>query len=125
MKNKEFIVCAAIYVNDGIVHEEQCGNIDIGFVIAGRRHGDCYSTAKILSNDNQELKEIMVASGRDQQGFITSTNRYVGRAEAWIIAKENNQIQFGLEACEPITLNFDGKLETLGDQAILISENLY
>lgn len=47
-ERKEFILCVSIWVNDGIKHKEQCDNIETGFVIAGRRHGDCYTTAKLF-----------------------------------------------------------------------------
>jgi hypothetical protein len=50
---------------------------------------------------------------RDNQGFLTSLNRYVDRKEGWIIAKKNKQIQWGLEASEN------------GEDSALISENLY
>jgi hypothetical protein len=49
----------------------------------------------------------------DNQGFLTSLNRYVDRKEGWIIAKKNKQIQWGLEASEN------------GEDSALISENLY
>lgn len=47
-------------------------------------------------------KLISKLPDRDHQGFLTSLNRYVGRKEAWIIAKENNQIVYGLKASEAI-----------------------
>ena len=50
---------------------------------------------------------------RENQGFLTSLNRYVDRKEGWKIAKENNQIQWGLSASEN------------GEDSQLISENLY
>jgi len=34
---KEFILCAAIWINDGLKHNQQPENIEIGFVICGRR----------------------------------------------------------------------------------------
>jgi hypothetical protein len=116
---KEFIICAAIWVNDGIVHEQQPENIEIGFVICGRRHHNCYQTIEDIStlSVNNAIGELIKNMSGDEirkhQGFITSLDRYVDRREAWKIAKENNQIQFGLTASEN------------GEESILISENLY
>lgn len=113
---KEFIICAAIWVNDGMVHEQQPSNVDIGFVICGRRHHNCYQTIKDLVGDYNEYYKSLNMSDDDyrkHQGFITSLDRYVGRKEGWMIAKNNNQILFGLTASEN------------GDDSILISENLY
>lgn len=119
MINKEFIICAAIYINDGVIHEQQPENIKTGFVICGRRHNNCYQTIKSLTNFSANevigdlIKSLTREELREHQGFLTSLDRYVNRKEAWKIAKENNQIQFGLSASED------------GDDSILISENLY
>lgn len=118
MKN-EFILCAAIWINDGIYHEGQPQNIESGFVICGRRHHNCYQTITDLCGENVNSKfgKLINAMSDDEirshQGFITSLDRYVDRKEGWKIAKENSQIQFGLDASER------------GDASILISENLY
>ena len=93
---KEYILCAAIDY--------------YGTIICGHRHGDCYA---ILCGLTGLPSESSVLPDRDKQGFLTSTNRYVSRKEAWNIAKENNQIKWGLDASEN------------GDDSILISENLY
>lgn len=92
---KEFILCAAIDYN--------------GIIISGMRHGNCYETLKMLQPSIKEEDE----PGREQQGFLTSTGRYVDRKEAWNIASENNQIKFGKEFSDN------------GDDSELISENLY
>lgn len=117
--NKEFILCAAIWINDGKVHEQQPENIETGFVICGRRYHNCYQTIKDVTtlSANNTIGELIKSMSDDEirkhQGFITSLDRYVDRKEGWKIAKENNQIQFGLEASEN------------SDDSILISENLY
>ena len=89
---KEFILCASLNFN--------------GTIISAARHSDCYQILRELFADP-------VLPSREDQGFLTSLNRYVDRREAWKIAKENNQIKFGLTASEA------------GDDSILISENLY
>jgi hypothetical protein len=114
--NKEFILCAAIWINDNQVHEQQPKNIEIGFVICGRRHHNCYQTITDLKGDVDEYFKSLNMSEDDyrkHQGFITSLDRYVNRREGFKIAKANNQIQFGLSATENC------------DDSILISENLY
>lgn len=119
MKNKEFILCAAIWINDGKIHEQQPENIEIGFVVCGRRHHNCYQSIKDITELSVNtvvgdlVKNMSIDEIRKHQGFITSLDRYVDRQEGWKIAKENNQIQFGLVASEN------------GDESILISENLY
>lgn len=116
MEQKEFILCAAIWINDNQVHKQQPENIEIGFVICGRRHHNCYQTITDLKGDvNEYFKYLNMSEGdyREHQGFITSLDRYVNRREGFKIAKANNQIQFGLSATEN------------GDDSILISENLY
>jgi hypothetical protein len=113
---KEFIICAAIWVNDKQVHSEQPENIVVGFVVCGRRHNNCYQTIKSLKGDvNEYFKSLDMSEDdyRMHQGFMTSLDRYVDRREAFKIAKEKNQIQFGLTASEN------------GEDSILISENLY
>lgn len=92
---REWILCASINYK--------------GIIINGHRHSDCYEILKKLCPDipNEDLPQ------RERQGFLTSENRFVSRKKAYIIAKENNQIQYGKDASEN------------GDQSQLISENLY
>lgn len=118
---KEFILCAAIWINDGIYHDEQPVNIETGFVVTGRRHNNCYATISAISKLSVNetigdlIKKLSKEDLRKHQGFITSTDRYVNRQEGFKIAIENNQIQYGLNAMD---LNDQ-------DNNILISENLY
>jgi hypothetical protein len=104
----EKILCAAIHVKDGEQHVHQPKNIESGFVIAGRRHHNCYYTLSLM---NPEYNKLMV--GREGQGFITNKDRYVDRREGWEIALASGQIVYGLEA----SYN--------NDESVLISENLY
>ena len=120
MQRDEFIICAAVWYQDGLKHESQPRNIDSGFVVTGRRHSNCFATAKAISttSGNPELVSVIKRiehrmTQKEHIGFLTSLDRFVSRKEAWIIAKENNQIKFGLEASEN------------GDNSILISENLW
>lgn len=115
---REFILCAAIWINDKKEHKQQPENIKIGFIISGWRHNSCYQTIEDLKGDvSTYLKSLNISEEdyREHQGFITSLNRYVNRREGFQIAKKNNQIQFGIKA-------FDDDDD---DEPILISENLY
>ena len=100
MNKPEHILCAAVDYNLTIV--------------CGRRHSDCYQIINNLyrmytgkDTDPTDLPD------RDKQGFITSTNRFVDRKTAFIIAKEQKQF------CHNIHDNDDE------DENILISEDLY
>jgi hypothetical protein len=95
---KEFIICSAVHILDGVYYNSQPKNIDLGFVVSGRRHSDCYTTLSILGYNLSKDEHI--------HGFITNENRFVDRYEGLEIAKQANQIY-----------NSDDK--------ILISESLY
>lgn len=101
---KEYILCAAIHVKDDMEYEHQPKNIETGFVICGRRHHNCYMTLSFIPGADK----LMV--GREGQGFLTNTDRYVDRKEGYQIAKSANQIL--IDYHEP-------------EEPILISEDLY
>jgi hypothetical protein len=46
---KEWILCAAILVEDGEEHLHQPRNIKTGFVICGRRHHNCYRILELTN----------------------------------------------------------------------------
>ena len=92
MKQKEIILCAAINYK--------------GIIICGHRHGDCYTVLRDLLSKYITPDDL---PEREDQGFLTSFNRYVDREEAFLIAQANDQIQFGKDCTDKI----------------LISENLY
>jgi hypothetical protein len=81
----ERILCAALLYN--------------GHIVSGYRHSDCYLTiANVLGIEtdcDDWSNKIPNMPGRREQGFLTSTNRFVGRAEAFTIAKEANQLKLG------------------------------
>jgi len=88
--HEEFIVCSAIHFDDKQKHVHQPFNIETGFIICGLRHHNCYATLSIF--DTEKEIYLNVDSGRKGQGFLTSKNRFVGRKEAFQIAKRQNQI---------------------------------
>ena len=93
--DKEFILCASLKFHDNIV--------------SGHRHSDCYELIRKMCPNIADTS----LPQREDQGFLTSLNRHVDRREGWKIAKENNQIKWGLNA-------FDDN-----EESQLISENLY
>lgn len=107
--DKEYILCAANYYNDGIEHYHQPKNIEIGFVVCGRRHHNCIGTFAQIVGFPYDENGIKIMN-TEEQGFLTNTNRFVSRLEALEIAKKANQ----LLSDEPVN-------EHIG----LYSENLY
>lgn len=93
---KEYILCAAIWykeiplvkIIDGVLPK----NCDKGLVVLGHRHGQCMWTMGSLTG----LRSITNAPdgvGEYIQGFLTNTNRFVGREEAAQIAFDSGQIK--------------------------------
>lgn len=81
--SQERIICAAIHHDDGKERKGQPTNIASGVVFSGWRHYNCMELFR-------EFFDVKVT--REMQGFLTSTNRYVGRREAYFIAKEAGQL---------------------------------
>lgn len=89
---KEYILCAANYYNDNKKHTHTVSNIEIGFVVCGRRHYDCINTfAMIVGFPYSD--EANIIRNTEEQGFITNTNRFVDRKEAYKIAFSADQIK--------------------------------
>lgn len=63
---KEIVICAALKADDGSI-------------ILGKRHSNCFITAK--------QKGLDVIRDPAMQGFVTSKNRFVSREEALKIQK--------------------------------------
>jgi hypothetical protein len=83
---KEFILCSAVHFKNGA--NTEVINIDSGVIICGRRHRDCYVILQGLTGHYGNDLD----SDRENQGFLTSFNRFVDRKEAFKIAKTNQQI---------------------------------
>ena len=92
--NNRRVVCAA--------------NISIyGVVLVGARHWDTWM------HKQADAQGISGVEGCQEQGFIDQYGNYLTRAEAWKVAKRQNQI---IHLCGG---------QTLIDDGILWSENLY
>jgi len=112
---KEFIICSAIHVNAIGEFKDQPKGITCGFVVTGRRHSDCYeiiNNVLLVIGKEESYDYIESLSLRQNQGFITNTNRFVFRDEAYEIANAYNQIKYGAKAVD-------------AENRILISEMLY
>lgn len=70
----ERILCAAVKT---VVNDET-------IIISGYRHGDCFNIVHKLC-PNKYINQ-------DEQGFLTSSGRFVDRLEAKKIAKQANQL---------------------------------
>ena len=90
----EYILCAAIWYKDLPLKNPDVlanrgyrpYNVDRGVVLCGWRHGNCiYQKVAITGLRDAE-------SGESIQGFLTNTNRFVDRKEAFKIAAAANQI---------------------------------
>ena len=84
---RETIICSAVYVNDKNEHVHQPKNISIGYVVAGRRHHNCFATLQMISPDFSWKRFENI------QGFLTNEDRFVDRKEAFKIARCSTQIK--------------------------------
>jgi len=85
MKN-EYVLNAAIWFKDDKKYVHQPKNIENGYVVCGRRHHNCFQINSMITKMN--LDGVVP----NEQGFITSHDRFVDRKEAMVIAKQANQI---------------------------------
>jgi len=97
----EHILCSAIHIDDDTQYDYRPKNVSKGLVICGRRHSDCYAITKLIYSEIPK---------NTSQGFLTNTNRYVDRKEAYKIALAADQL-ITAPATDP--------------DPILISEDLY
>ena len=82
---EEYILCSALWYKKEGQWPHQPKNIDQGFVVCGRRHHNCFQTLNII--DPKFDRSLIV------QGFLTSTDRFIDRKEAFELAKKNGQIK--------------------------------
>lgn len=87
--NTEYIICSAIWYNDGIKRLHQPKNIQEGIVYGGRRHHNCFIMLNSAFPNYIKKNHI--------QGFLTNFDRFVDRKEASIIAYKSGQIKYQKE----------------------------
>lgn len=88
----EYILCAAIWFDDGKVYPNQPKNIPSGIVLCGWRHGSIFPQIGGLVKERKDL-----GINEKEQGFITSKNRFVDRTEAMKIAIVTEQVSKDLK----------------------------
>jgi hypothetical protein len=84
--DKEYILCAAIWFDDGKEYRLQPKNITTGLVLCGWRHGCIFPQIGGLVAERQKLGIF-----EKEQGFLTNLNRFVGRKEGGKIAFDAGQ----------------------------------
>lgn len=93
--SEEYILCAAIWYKDLPTQRLLPKNVDKGIVVCGHRHGHCIDIMRFLGT----LRSVTFGPdsvGENEQGFLTSKNRFVERIEAAEIAVRQGQVQSDL-----------------------------
>lgn len=83
----EYILCAAIWFDDGKGYTGQPQNVTTGIVLCGHRHHCIFPQIGGLVAERKQL-----GIHEREQGFLTNLNRFVGRREAAEIAYKAQQI---------------------------------
>jgi len=83
--DREYILCAAVWLQNKKQYELQPKNIESGIVVCGRRHHNCFITLLQFLPKRTKYDKII-------QGFITNKDRFVNRDEAEDIARKAGQI---------------------------------
>lgn len=96
---QERILCAAIWVDTGKAEPPRASYAypATGLLFTGFRHGDCFTTLCAWADrlwfwQRRRWREQI--AGRNQ-GFLTSTGRFVDRREAMLIARSAGQVGEG------------------------------
>ena len=89
---KEYILCAANHYEDGIERQHKPINITTGLVICGHRHHNCVQTFAEMKGFPYN-EEALAIKRTCTEGFITNTNRFIGREEAAQLAFDTKMIK--------------------------------
>lgn len=89
----EYVMCAANYYDDGDDHPFQPYNIDKGFVICGWRHPNTGHSYLAANKDAKRWDDCT-------QGFLTTKNRFLNRADAEVLVRSNGQLKNGVQSGE-------------------------
>ncbi len=82
---QEYILCAALWFDDGIVRPHPPRNITSGLVVGGWRHHNCYTQLNAALPTRSEYE-------MEVQGFLTSRGNFVDREQAAHIALAAGQL---------------------------------
>ncbi len=88
MSSKEYILCAAIWVNDKKRREHQPLGIEEGVVSCGHRHHNCFIMLYEMLRKKKMKSGLLIV-----QGFLTSKGRFVDRKVAGYIARRVKQTE--------------------------------
>lgn len=83
----EYILCAAIWFDNGVARVHLPRNIKSGIVVSGWRHHNCF-TQLIALYPNRDY----IGDGKSVQGFLTSKGHFLNRVDAAAMALEVGQI---------------------------------
>ena len=86
MRTDIYIICSAIWVNNGKQYVHQPKNVESGLVMCGRRHHNCFTLLALL------FPKLDYKQYRPIQGFLTSDDRFVNRYQGSRIAFKASQI---------------------------------
>lgn len=81
----EYVMCAAIWVDNGKHREYQPYNIPSGIVMCGWRH-------PCIFQQMPDNPETFADVKKTTQGFLTNKNRFLTREEAYDLVKRNGQL---------------------------------
>ena len=84
----EKIICSAIWFEELTDAKIQPININHGIVLCGHRHAHIIHQLVALTGKRCVQPEV----GKYTQGFLTSTNKFVNRTDAMIIATNAEQL---------------------------------
>lgn len=84
---KEYIVCAATWFMDHKEYSHQPKNVEMGLVIMGMGHHNAITISNLIWGNPKPIPKIY--------GFMTNTNTFVMREEAYKIAVASGQLKAG------------------------------
>jgi hypothetical protein len=87
---REYIIAAAVYINDGNDYLFKPYNIDKGYVLSGWRHACIWETLKATTGKVQHEFGKMNVDWID--GFLTNKNRFLNRKESFDLVSKNEQL---------------------------------
>ena len=96
MREPEYVLCAAIWVDTGKAEppRRSYSYPETGLLFCGWRHADCFvaihAWANLLPAEERERLAEQIAG--KNQGFLTSTGRFVDRHHAATIARRSGQL---------------------------------
>lgn len=91
---KEYILCAAIWFDDGKKHVHQPKNVETGLVLCGWRHHCIFPQTGGVLHEMPLQSERVKEGIKETQGFLTNLNRFVDRDEAGRIAYAACQVGY-------------------------------